>query len=71
MLHRDQNHLVEVTTSFLPPSVKPVHATARSKRAVGLEAAAAGAARLVFGNPVKTLHVQRSLFLIFAQTTRT
>ena len=38
--------------SFLPP-VKPDHGTARSKRAVGLIAAAAGAAGPVHGNPIK------------------
>ena len=49
----DQNQLVEVASSFLPPSIKPDHGTARSKRAVGIIAAAAGAAGLVLGSPVK------------------
>ena len=40
----DQNHFVEVPASFMPPSVKREHGTARSQRAVGLIAAAAGAA---------------------------
>ena len=51
--HTDQNQLVEVASSFLPPSIKPDHGTARSKRAVGIIAAAAGAAGLVLGSPVK------------------
>ena len=45
--------LVEVASSFLPPSIKPDYGTARSKRAVGIIAAAAGAAGLVLGSPVK------------------
>ena len=49
----DQNQLVEVASSFLPPSIKPDHGTARSKRAVGIIAVAAGAAGLVLGSPVK------------------
>ena len=51
--HTDQNQLVEVASSFLPPSIKSDHGTARSKRAVGIIAAAAGAAGLVLGSPVK------------------
>ena len=51
--HTDQNQLVEVALSFLPPSIKPDHGTARSKRAVGLIAAAAGATGLVLGSAVK------------------
>ena len=49
----DQNQLVEVASSFLPTSVKPEHRTARSRRAVGKIAAAAGAAGLVLGSQVK------------------
>ena len=51
--HTDQNQLVEVASSFLPPSIRPDHGTARSKRAVRIIAAAAGAAGLVLGSPVK------------------
>ena len=51
--HTDQNQLVEVASSFLPPSIKPDHGTARSKCAVGIFAAAAGAAGLVLGSPIK------------------
>ena len=42
-----------MAASFLPPSIKPDHGTARSKRAVGIIAAAAGATGLVLGSPVK------------------
>ena len=45
--HTDQNQLVEVASSFLPPSITPDHGTARSKRAVGINAAAIGATGLV------------------------
>ena len=51
--HTDQNQLVEVASSFLPPSITPDHGTARSKCAVGIIAAAAGAAGLILGSPVK------------------
>ena len=51
--HTDQNQLVEVDSSFFPPSIKPDHGTARSKSAVGKIAAASGAAGLVLGSPVK------------------
>ena len=51
--HTGQNQLVEVASSFLPPSIKPDHGTARSKRAVGTIAAAAGATGLVLGSPAK------------------
>ena len=51
--HTDQNQPVEVASTFLPPSLKPDHGTARSKRVVGIIAAAAAAAGLVLGSPVK------------------
>ena len=51
--HTDQNQLVKVASSFLPPSITRDHGTARSKRAVGIIATAAGAAGLVLGSPVK------------------
>ena len=51
--HTDQNKLIKLASFFLPPSVKPDHGTTRSKRAVGLFAAAAGATGLVLGSPVK------------------
>ena len=51
--HTDQNQLVDVASSFLPPSITPDHGTARSKRVVGIIAAAAGAAVLVHGSRVK------------------
>ena len=44
---------MEVASSFLPPSIAPGHGTARSKRAVGIIAAAAGAIGLVLGSPIK------------------
>ena len=51
--HTDQNQLVKVALSFLPPSITRDHGTARSKRAVGIIATAAGAAGLVLASPVK------------------
>ena len=51
--HTHQNQLVEVALSFMPSSIKPVHGTARSKRAVGIIVAAAGGAGLVLGSPAK------------------
>ena len=42
-----------MASSFLPPSIKPDHGTARNKRAVGIIAAAAGAAGLVLGSTVR------------------
>ena len=51
--HTDQNQLVEAASFFLPPFIQPDHGIARSKRAVGIIAAAAGAAVLVLGSPVK------------------
>ena len=51
--YTDQNQLVEVVSSFLPPSIKPDHGTSRNKRGVGIIAAATGAAGLVLGSQVK------------------
>ena len=50
----DRNRLVEIATSFLPQQSMPagdIHS--RSPRAIGLIAAAAGAAGLILGDPVK------------------
>ena len=50
----DKNDLLEIAKSFLPKTVNQQHVDGyRSKRAIGLIAAAAGAAGLVLGNPVK------------------
>ena len=51
--HTDLNQLVEVASSFFPPLIEPEHGAARRKRAVKTIAAAAGAAGLVLGSPVK------------------
>ena len=50
----DQNRLVEIATSFLPQqSMLAGNTGSRSRRAIGLIAAAAGAAGLILGDPVK------------------
>ena len=50
----DQHNLVTMAaSSFLPPSIHPHEAPSRSKRAIGLIAAAARAAGLALGDPVK------------------
>ena len=50
----DRNRLVEIATSFLPQqSMLAGNTGSRSPRAIGLIAAAAGAAGLTFGDPVK------------------
>ena len=49
----DQQKLVTMACSFLPPSIHPHDATAWNKSAIGLIAAAAGAAGLALGDPVK------------------
>ena len=50
----DRNRLVEIATSFLPQQSMPAGNTGiRSPRAIGLIAAAAGAAGLILGVPVK------------------
>ena len=67
--HTDQNQLTELASSFLPPSIKPDHGSARSKRAVGIIAVAAGAAGLVLGIPVK--HAACSALSIFNLCTET
>ena len=50
----DEQELLRVASSFLPSSVQPKQMTdSRGRRAIGLIAAAAGAAGLVLGDPVK------------------
>ena len=50
----DRNRLVEIATSFLPQqSMLAVNTGSRSPRAIGLIAAAAGPAGLIFEDPVK------------------
>ena len=50
----DRNRLVEIATSFLPQqSMMADNTSSRSPRAIGLIAAAAGAAGLILGDPVK------------------
>jgi len=50
----DRNRLVEIATSFLPQqSMLAGNTGRRSPRAIGLIAAAAGAAGLILGDPVK------------------
>ena len=49
--HKDKTELLRVAKSFLPQ--EPQNVDHRGKRALGLIAAAAGAAGLVFGDPVK------------------
>ena len=51
---KDRNRLVEIATSFLhQQSMLAGERNNRSPRAIGLIAAAAGAAGLIFGDPVK------------------
>ena len=51
---KDRNRLVEIATSFLPQqSLHAGNTGSRSRRAIGLIAAAAGAAGLILGDPVK------------------
>ena len=51
---KDRNRLVEIATSFLPQqSMLAGERNNRSPRAIGLIAAAAGAAGLILGDPVK------------------
>ena len=50
----ERNRLLEIATSFLPQqSMLPGKTGSRSRRAIGLIAAAAGAAGLILGDPVK------------------
>ena len=51
--HTGQNQLVEVASSFWPPSFTADHGTTRNKRAVGIIAVAAVSTGLVLGSPVK------------------
>ena len=67
--HTDQYQLVEVASSFLPPSIKPEHGTARSKCAVGIIVAAAGAGGLVLGSPIKDAACSAlSIFILCTDT---
>ena len=51
---KDRNRLVEIASSFLPQqSMLPGERNKRNPRAIGLIAAAAGAAGLILGDPVK------------------
>ena len=51
---KDRNRLVEIATSFLPQqSMLAGERNNRSRRAIALIAAAAGAAGLILGDPVK------------------
>ena len=49
----DQRNLVTMASSFIPPSIHPHEAPSRSRRAIGLIAASAGAAGLALVDPVK------------------
>ena len=50
----DRNRLVEIASSFLPQqSMLAGNTGSRSRRAIGIIAAAAGAAGLILGDPVK------------------
>ena len=50
----EKRQLVKIATSFVPPNINPKEQNNhRGRRAVGLIAAAAGAAGLVLGNPIK------------------
>ena len=66
----DQHNLVTMASSFLPPSMHPHEAPSRSKRAIGLIAAAAGAAGLALGDPVKEAACSAlSIFNLCTDTT--
>ena len=59
-----------MTSSFLPPSIHPHDAQSRNKRAIGLFVAAAGAAGLTMGDPVKEAACSAlSIFNLFRNTT--
>ena len=67
-VRNDQSRLLDIASSFLPPRVDPdTHPGIRNRRAVGLLMAAAGAAGLVLGDPVKNAAFSR--FSTSAQTT--
>ena len=66
----DQHNLVTMACSFLPPSIHPHEAPSRSKRAIGLIAAAARAAGLALGDPVKEAACSAlSIFNLCTDTT--
>ena len=66
----DQHNLVTMASSFLPPSIHPHDAPSRGKRAIGLIAAAAGAAGLALGDPVKEAACSAlSIFNLCTDTT--
>ena len=66
----DQHNLVTMASSFLPPPIHPHEAPSRSKRAIGLIAAAAGAAGLALGDPVKEVACSAlSIFNLCTDTT--
>ena len=53
-VRNDESRLLDIASSFLPPRVDPdTHPGTRNRRAVGILMAAAGAAGLVLGDPVK------------------
>ena len=68
---KDRNRLVEIATSFLPQqSPLAGERNNRSPRAIGLIAAAAGAAGLILGDPVKDAACSaRSIFSLCSDNT--
>ena len=65
----DETNWVTMAFSFLPPSIHPHDEPSRSKRAIGLIAAAAEAARLSLSDPVK--EAPRSALSVFNLCTDT
>ena len=66
----NQNNLVTRASSFLPPTIHPPDVPSRSKRAIGLIAAAAGAAGLALDYPVKEAACSAlSIFNLCTDTT--
>ena len=67
----DRNRLVETATSFLPQqSTLAVKTSSRSPRAIGLIAAASGAAGLILGDPVKDAACSAlSIFILCSDKT--
>ena len=65
---KDRNRLVEIATSFLPQqSMLAGERNNRSRRAIGLIAAATGAAGLILGDQSKMLHVQLYRFSAYVR----
>ena len=65
----DRNRLVEIATSFLPQqSMRAGDTGSRSPRAIGLIAAATGAAGLILGDPVKDAACSALSIFSYAQT---